>query len=157
MNIDDISRKIAHLARSLRDLRNIGNVTWEQYEADRRTQLAVERIIELIVECGTDINTALLVESGRPTPDTYYDAFRHLSDIGLVKESLAKQMASVAGMRNRIVHEYEEIDDWIVYNNIAHILKVFPVYLDALIRHLGLPAEEQPETPEPRTPEHPNT
>lgn len=57
-----------------------------------------------------------------------YETIRHRS----VRASIAKQMASIAGLRNRLAHDYEDIDNRIVYNNIARILKIFPVYLAAV-------------------------
>lgn len=45
-------------------------------------------------------------------------------------------MAETAGLRNRLVHEYEEIKDAIVYRNIKKVLSLYQEYTGYIIKYL---------------------
>jgi uncharacterized protein YutE (UPF0331/DUF86 family) len=78
------------------------------------------------------MNHALLFAARQPAPATYYDSFMDLISAGLVPATLAKKLASAAGLRNRLAHEYDNLDNEIVHANIKHILRDFPPYLRAI-------------------------
>ena len=52
--------------------------------------------------------------------------------------AFARQIASAAGLRNRIAHEYEEIDESKVFDGLLAALRDIPRYL----RQVNLGAEE---------------
>jgi len=47
---------------------------------------------------------------------------------------LAKELAMAAGLRNRIVHEYDDIDPERVYEALPPAVRRIPVYLDHIQR-----------------------
>lgn len=73
----------------------------------------VERLLELLVQVAVDIVAHLLAEQG-VTPATYREVFEEAGRHGLIPEDLAGRLADAAGMRNVLVHLYEEIDYEIV-------------------------------------------
>jgi uncharacterized protein YutE (UPF0331/DUF86 family) len=44
-------------------------------------------------------------------------------------EEFAKDIASITGIRNRLVHEYEEVDDKVVYQNLDKLIKYYLSYI----------------------------
>ena len=44
-------------------------------------------------------------------PEEYYGGFLKVGQIGVLPADLAGALAPWAGLRNRLVHEYETIDD----------------------------------------------
>jgi uncharacterized protein YutE (UPF0331/DUF86 family) len=50
---------------------------------------------------------------------------------------LAQTLAPAAGLRNRLAHEYNEIDHGMVYDALAGALTTVPRYLEAVEAALG--------------------
>jgi uncharacterized protein YutE (UPF0331/DUF86 family) len=142
-----ILRKAVQPDGYLNDLRDIAPQSFDEYNAKPALRYASERLLELIVECASDINSELIFAARLPSVDRYYDQFMRLSDIGLVKAALAKQLAPFAGLRNRLVHDYEDIDHQIVFNNIGRAFKLFPQYLAAVHQRITDGVEANREVP----------
>lgn len=49
---------------------------------------------------------------------------------------LAKAIAQSSGLRNRIVHQYEEIDSTIVFEAIQYALEQFSLYLFQITKYI---------------------
>jgi uncharacterized protein YutE (UPF0331/DUF86 family) len=73
---------------------------------------------------------------GIATPSDYYHSFTELAPAGLITPSLAEQLAPASGLRNRLVREYDVIDDEIVLPSVRDALRPFPPYLAAIERCL---------------------
>lgn len=49
---------------------------------------------------------------------------------------MAAQIAQSAGMRNRLVHQYEEIDHQIVFTAIPKALQQYRLYIQQIVAYL---------------------
>lgn len=78
--------------------------------SDRRQQLLVERLLHLSVEAASDLLEPLLVQGSGRQPQTYADTFIQAGQAGLISPTLAQRLVPAAGLRNRLVHDYEAID-----------------------------------------------
>ncbi|WP_084566080.1 HepT-like ribonuclease domain-containing protein [Halanaerobium kushneri] len=54
----------------------------------------------------------------------------------IVDQKFAEEIAPSAGLRNRLVYEYEEIDDKIVYKNIQKTINSYQKYIRKIENHL---------------------
>ena len=61
-------------------------------------------------------------------PDTYYETFLQLGTLRVLPEDLAQGLAPSAGLRNRLVHEYDDVDDAIVYASVNEATKLYTDY-----------------------------
>jgi uncharacterized protein YutE (UPF0331/DUF86 family) len=75
-----------------------------------RAHTSAERYLERVIGRMIDVNYHVLTESGQAPPKDYYESFTALSHIGALDPEFATRIAACAGLRNRIVHEYEAID-----------------------------------------------
>ncbi|WP_279236996.1 type VII toxin-antitoxin system HepT family RNase toxin [Heliorestis convoluta] len=102
---------------------------------------AVERTIQLIVEVATDINNMILkaLKKG-PTVD-YFSSFIELGELEVLPIEFALKIAPSTGLRNVIVHEYQKIDDHIVYSSIQDVLTYYEKYVRYIFRYLGMDSE----------------
>ena len=57
--------------------------------------------------------------------------------MGIIPSSLAAELAPSAGLRHRLVHEYDEIDDAIVFAAVRFARSLFPHYIEAIDRYVG--------------------
>lgn len=134
-DIDLINRKLRKLASYLEELKPIGEKSFDEYKKDYFVKRTTERCIQLIVECATDINAQILVGVGTPPAD-YYESFIKVGEIGVIPEDFAAKLAPSAGLRNRLVHEYEEIKNKIVYISINETVSQFTKYMEYVTAYL---------------------
>jgi uncharacterized protein YutE (UPF0331/DUF86 family) len=61
-----------------------------------------------------------LKASNRPVPVSAYDAFHALTDIGAISQDNLPEWNAVIGLRNRIVHDYMNIE----FDQIVSLIKM---------------------------------
>lgn len=127
-----IRRKLERIATNLEDLAAVEDLSLEAYRSDRFRRKGIERMLQETVEAAVDANSHLLRASGDEPPADYYESFTRLGRAGILDEELAEALAPSAGLRNRLVHEYDEIDDTIVLEAVGEALRLFPRYVSAI-------------------------
>lgn len=131
-----VEAKFLLMLKYINRLQEFELVTQEEYLNAFDLQLISERLIQLLVEAATDINTYLLVELHQVTPPTYFDSFILAGRNGIVTQDLAAKLAESAGMRNRLVHQYDEINHEIVFSAIPKALQQYPLYIRQVTEYL---------------------
>jgi uncharacterized protein YutE (UPF0331/DUF86 family) len=92
-------------------------------------------VIYLRGGCG-HVNYHLLTGAGQPPPSDYFASFVRLGDIGALDAVFARSIARSAGLRNRLVHDYEELDAAQVFAALGDAQKDIPRYLEQINRYL---------------------
>lgn len=105
---------VQHRLRQMSDildyLSELGDLTGAELEANTERRLAVERGLTQLVELAVKINSSVVTANrGLPPPD-YHRSFTMAGEVGLVPGELGARLAPSAGLRNRLVHEYDTID-----------------------------------------------
>jgi uncharacterized protein YutE (UPF0331/DUF86 family) len=129
---DIIKRKLAVIVRNLEALMGILRLTRTEYEEDLYRRKAAERLLQELIEAAIDINTHLIVELGGTVPDSYYETFLELGSLQVLSSELSRSLAPSAGLRNRLVHEYDAIDDSVVYDSVGQAIKLYAEYIGAI-------------------------
>ena len=129
-----VTRKMVLITADLRALEPLARHPLEDYIASPTDEVLVERYLERIIGRMIDINYHLITEAGHPPPRDYFDSFTQLARIGVVPPAFATRIAASAGLRNRLVHEYDEIDPERVYAGLQAAVRDVPDYL----RHVEL-------------------
>ncbi len=124
-----ITRKILLITKDLGEMQALAAESRERFLSSRIDVAAAERYLERAIGRMIDINFHLITESGHPPPSDYYQSFLELGSIAILDPAFARQIASAAGLRNRIAHEYEEIDESKVYDGLLAALRDIPDYL----------------------------
>jgi hypothetical protein len=75
----------------------------------------------------------LLFESVDGLPGSYRAAFLRLGEIGIIKDEISQNLALGAGLRNILVHDYEEIDYKVLHKSIPAIIRDISQFMDAVI------------------------
>lgn len=131
-----ITRKITLISRDLKELIRMARTPLSEYVADDHAEVLAERYLERVIGRMIDINYHMLTESGEPPPCDYYDSFLRMGALGILPLELARQMVSRAGLRNRIVHEYDDIDPVRVHEGLQAAARDIPLYLHHIDAHL---------------------
>lgn len=139
-----ITRKIMLIMRDLEALRPIAAKDRAAYLHSGIDEAAAERYLERMIGRMIDINYHVLTESGHPPPADYYASFMQLTDIGVLDREFAGRIAPCAGLRNRIVHEYNEIDPARVFDALQTAVLEIPQYLAKVNDFITRPNPQDP-------------
>jgi len=133
-----ISRKITLINKDLKSLKALSKLSLKTYLSKTEYEALAERYLERIIGRMIDINYHILSEKEAEIPMDFYNSFILLGRKKYLPMKLAETMANSAGLRNRLAHEYDEIDPKKVYEAIETSLKDVPKYLSNIVKSLGI-------------------
>ena len=100
-------------------LQQIGQKRDPGFEAFRKNKdirdIVLFNLIQAI-QAGIDIGAHIISDSEWGVPGSQSDIFEILAEHNIITKQLSGIMIKMVGFRNRIVHEYEELDLRIVYD-----------------------------------------
>lgn len=123
-----IHRKINLIGKDLQSLKPISLLSEKEYFKKPEYEILTERYLERIITRVIDINYHLIVESGNPPPKDYFSSFTELGKIKILPYDFSQKLAQYSGLRNRLVHEYNSLDEKKVYLASKSIIKDLPQY-----------------------------
>lgn len=133
-----VRRKLAVIIENLKALDPIKEMTNKEYVEDLYKRKATERLLQELIEAAIDINTHIIVQSGNSVPDDYYESFIRAGELKIIPMGLAEKLAPSAGLRNRLVHEYDLLEHSIVLDAVRMAEKIYPEYIKEIEKHISL-------------------
>jgi uncharacterized protein YutE (UPF0331/DUF86 family) len=127
-----VRRKLAVIAANVRDLAAMESLSLEEYRGDRIRLKATERLLQELVDAAADVNLHVVRVHGRQATADYFESFIAVGEAGVIPQKLAAELAPAAGLRNRLVHEYDRLDDDIVLRAVRDARRLFPRYVAAV-------------------------
>lgn len=127
-----IARKLRLIAEDGANLCKLASLSLEGHLKDQRNEDLAERYLERVIGRIIDINNHIIRSRELPPPEDYYKTFTKLCEIGVMTPKLAEVLTPFAGLRNRLTHEYNEIDPTKVYESIKRLLDHLPEYTRAV-------------------------
>ena len=143
IDVDLVTRKLLLITRDLEALVPIAAKDLTPYLETPLDEVVVERYLERIIGRMIDVNYHLITEAGHPPPPDYYASFAALANLKILDREFASRIAACAGLRNRIVHEYNELDPAKVYEALQAAMRDIPIYLTK-IRDYATPLSNEP-------------
>ncbi len=131
-----IERKLIQLTERINHLQRYASEGWEPYRTNLERRKTTEKFLQEMIEAAIDVNTHVLVESKGSIPQDYFSSFTKLGELGWISEDLASKLAPSTGLRNRLVHQYSEIDDQKIFNIISSEFKWFKDYVHSIRKQL---------------------
>ncbi|KKP78197.1 MAG: hypothetical protein A2271_04315 [Candidatus Moranbacteria bacterium RIFOXYA12_FULL_35_19] len=140
MSIDKsiIIRKITLINKDLKSLKKLSQLSLKTYLSKSEYEAMTERYLERIIGRMIDINYHILLEAEKENPIDYYSSFIELGKKKYLPLKLSITMADSAGLRNRLAHEYDEIDEKKVFEAMNSCLRDVPKYLKNIVKSLNL-------------------
>ncbi len=132
-----VTRKMVLISEDLRRLEALAGKSREEHVASETAEALAERYLERMIGRMIDVNYHILTESGEAPPRDYFESFLALARLGVLEAAFARRLAPSAGLRNRIVHAYDELDPGRVYDALRVALTDVPLYLSEIRRFLG--------------------
>jgi len=118
-----INDKIIEIEKYLKELYEIVPNSLKVYEKDFKIKAACERYFEKIVEAIIDLSYILIRERNFKVPENEEDIFNILFKEKIISEELLKKLKDAKGMRNFIIHQYEKINDELVFEAVTKDLR----------------------------------
>jgi len=137
-----IRQKLVYLAERLEKLESFLVPSFEEYTKEPWRPAAVERMAQVVIDTIIGTNHILLRACNKPPAASSWDSFRRVRELGIINPELAKRFVkSYVGLRNRIVHLYEPLDDRRVFETVQKLVKDARGYLEEVAKFVE--SEEQ--------------
>ncbi|MHA1372230.1 MAG: type VII toxin-antitoxin system HepT family RNase toxin, partial [Promethearchaeota archaeon] len=121
---DKIIRKIRLLKKFIDYLYSKRNITFQQFKENYEVQSAIERNLQLAIECCIDIGEIIISEEWFDKPEDYKNVILILGENGVIPQDFAKHFCLTASLRNLLAHLYEDIDLSLVHDFQKNNLKI---------------------------------
>lgn len=133
-----IKRKVKLIQEDLAHLEELAHLSFNEVAKDIMKLATVERLLEKIITRAIDINQHILAEKGKGLESVrrYEETFTDIAGLGVYPEEFARAIAPSAGLRNRLVHEYDNMDEKIVYDSVSEALQQYAKYCDFILKFI---------------------
>jgi uncharacterized protein YutE (UPF0331/DUF86 family) len=122
-------KKLTYMLEALKEL---GESLERQKKNDNNERFffyAAERKAEEVVETAISINNMILMEKVGKPADSYYLSFTDLEALHIFTEKELESLAKTSRFRNRLAHDYINLDNKVTIKAMEDILKLYPDYM----------------------------
>ena len=134
---DIVRRKLAVIMENLKALESVKDISVEEYIGDLFKRKAVERLLQEMIEAAIDINIHIIAQSGGAVPDDYFESFIRAGELKIISMDLSEKLAPSAGLRNRLVHEYDRLEHSLVLDAARMAEDLFPEYMKEIENYIS--------------------
>jgi len=136
---DFIKIKIEYIQRDLNRLEPMAKLTINEVAQNDIQYAALKNFLMEIIGRAIDINEHIIAEKGSEklkAPLKYRETFLNLGEMGVLPEDFAREIAKSAGFRNAIVHNYNNIDKYIVYKSVRDAISQYAQYCNYILNFI---------------------
>lgn len=107
----------------------------KKYESEKDTLekktlfAAMSKFSEEIVEIAIKINNILL-EENNDFASSYYETFSKLEKYYTIDEDFLGRIANTTGFRNRVAHEYADLNEKITIKSFSNVVNLYLKYIE---------------------------
>jgi len=123
-----IATKLSKLRRYQRFLKELQATSIEAFATDFKIRGAVERYLQVSVECVIDVGNEIISSLQLQRPERYRDIPHILAEARVIPKTFAERVASMIGFRNLLVHDYASVNLNLVYEFLQTRLPDFDVF-----------------------------
>jgi uncharacterized protein YutE (UPF0331/DUF86 family) len=132
-----LRRKLAVMTESLNALEPIKDMKKDEYIEDIYKRKATEKLLQELIEAAIDINTHTIVQTGNAAPDDYYDSFIRAGELKIISMELAEKLDPSAGLRNRLMHEYDLLEHSMILDAVRMAEQLYPRYIREIENYIS--------------------
>ena len=133
---EKISRKIRSMKKYVDFLRSYQSVTKERLEEDYELRSAIERNFHLAIESALDIGEIIISAEDFEKPEDYRSVILILGKHKVIPIDFAEKFIGAVGLRNILVHMYEEVDIGKLHNYLQNNLDDLNDFAKYIARYL---------------------
>lgn len=105
-------------------------------EHETKSLLAIEKAAQEAIEVSTDLIAMILKDTSIPPTDDYTNITRILEE-GLITNKIGEIMREANGLRNRLIHVYNDIDIEVILQSIKRVLPGIAEFLNVVEKWLS--------------------
>lgn len=135
--ISILQQKASAIEKYLSLLSDLKKLDQKEIENNPIARGALERYLYLLCQATLDFGEAAISLKELRKPATYSEIFSILEENNLISANLTQKMVKMAGFRNIIAHDYENIDFNIIYGVLENNLPDIKEFLTAIRQKLN--------------------
>lgn len=124
-----LDRRLDNILKYQEEIEPLFIFSDNEIKKDNLKLRTIERLLQLIADEMVDVNEYLIKKLNLPVPDDFQSTFRVLGEKGILNEEFASKLAPIVGLRNRLVHRYEEIDIGLFLGTVRGNKDDFKIYV----------------------------
>ena len=128
---ESLIKRIEKLKEYRHDLKEFGEISYNDYLKNKQIRYTIERILFLISENILDFLDHILSSRFEIISDSYEDIVSNAHEQGVITDELYSKLKGLGGFRNVLAHEYMSISNEEVYRNLQKMLSI----IDQIIEH----------------------
>ena len=122
---DIIAGRLERLKNYVKQLRTIGKVGKKKVCKNLITFAAMERFLQLAVECTLDVGNHVIAGLNLRKPSTYEQILQILCEEKIIAKKVYSSAKQIASVRNLLVHDYSEVEREKLFNTSRDLLPAF--------------------------------
>jgi len=130
-----IAKKLAFIETCVRELRTLARPA--EIARDVREQRFVEHTLQIAIQAALDVASHIVSDQRLGEPRRQSELFAILARHGWLTDDLATTMRHIVGLRNVVVHGYQDVDLGILRDTVAHRLDDLLRFGEEIRRRLG--------------------
>lgn len=117
-----VTGRLSRLREFLRKLQEIASLSKEEYLGSDTHRALAEHYLRRTLECALDIGNHIISDAGYRKPQQLREIPMILAEQKIICRKLSEKLSRSVGLRNRLVHAYDDIDHEIVFPILQHEL-----------------------------------
>lgn len=134
-----IKTKIELIQSDLEKLEELKGYTIGQIAADFLKWNTLQLLLVKIIGRAIDINAHIIAEKGdlkERAPVNSRETFLRIGEMEILPREFAELIAGSASFRNKIIHEYNELDEKKVYTTVDEALEQYTKYCQYILDYI---------------------
>jgi uncharacterized protein YutE (UPF0331/DUF86 family)/predicted nucleotidyltransferase len=137
LDVDRITDKINYIRQTcLPVLTDLSRMPLDEFLTDVVAIGAARYYLQTAIEAMLDINVHILSQQGLGTFETHAQTIEALAEAEVVSRDNLSTYVQMVGLRNRMVHVYEQIDNGIIHRILTDRLSDFEKYIADIVAFL---------------------
>lgn len=135
-NLDVVENSISKVKKYLSILNVYKKYKLEEIMKDLTLKGAIERYLYLAIQSTIDLADAVISFKNLRRPATFSESFSILKENEMISDKSELSMVQMAKFRNKITHDYEDLDYNIIYNILIKRLEDINYFLDEIHKNI---------------------
>ena len=125
VNLEIVRSRLETIHEMLSALQRHQKLALEDFLSNRDAQLAAEHALFVAIQSLLDLGSHILADREVRNIADYRDVILKLGQAKVLPPSFAESIADMAGFRNRLIHEYQDVDPQKIHEFIQRRLRDF--------------------------------
>lgn len=131
-----VTGKLTEIKKYQNELRELLNFNDKDILNDSGKMHIAERLLQLIVDTILDINQHFIKELELEVAEDFQSTFYILGKHKVIPEDFANKIAPVVGLRNRVVHRYDTLNENLFIKSLRENYRDFDLYIQIIQKRL---------------------